>query len=401
MKRLDCIVWEVTLKCNAKCIHCGSSAGDLRDQELSTEEVLNICEQIAELECPNVNLIGGELFLRKDWKQIISALSSKGINISIITNGLCLTEDNLAFLSEAGIKSLGISIDGGTVQTNDYIRQVPGLFDKIMQAAENSTKYDFELCSISTLNKLNILELGEMRRIFSEKPFKVWQIQIASPHGRMTKDLILDDYEYYIASVFIAKSRKIIPKSTLAIVCNHDFGYYSKTIPRHTIYDKWIGCPGGLTTLGIRSDGKVQGCLSLDYNNFAEYDLTKKSLAEIWQDKGFCKWNYPKEKASLLENFCQTCEYGTVCLAGCSDSAHSLSGSPGYNPQCHHRIETEWQHVEPKQDFDFVFQGLTQGKVDEDGRIYLYKTEPLTTALLDDLKLESYQRQLLELIVDD
>jgi MoaA/NifB/PqqE/SkfB family radical SAM enzyme len=35
-------VWELTLKCNLACGHCGSRAGDRRDDELSPEEALDL-----------------------------------------------------------------------------------------------------------------------------------------------------------------------------------------------------------------------------------------------------------------------------------------------------------------------------------------------------------------------
>src|SRR3989339_220234 len=162
-KILHNVVWEITLKCNARCIHCGSSAGDARDDELSTEEALNICDQLAEVGCKTVNLIGGELFLRPDWHEIIKRLIQGNVNVSIITNGIALTEDKIDFLADIGIKTLGISIDGGTSETNDHIRQVPGLFDKIFNTMEYVKEKKLDAVAITTLNKLNILELSQLR----------------------------------------------------------------------------------------------------------------------------------------------------------------------------------------------------------------------------------------------
>ena len=43
------VVWETTLRCNMRCIHCGSTAGDEREEELSTAEALDVCCQLIEL----------------------------------------------------------------------------------------------------------------------------------------------------------------------------------------------------------------------------------------------------------------------------------------------------------------------------------------------------------------
>src|SRR4051794_22058988 len=42
-------VWEVTLACDLACRHCGSRAGRERPDELSTDEALDLVDQIADL----------------------------------------------------------------------------------------------------------------------------------------------------------------------------------------------------------------------------------------------------------------------------------------------------------------------------------------------------------------
>jgi len=43
------VVWELTLECNMNCIHCGSHAGNCRENELSTEESLDLCKNLSDL----------------------------------------------------------------------------------------------------------------------------------------------------------------------------------------------------------------------------------------------------------------------------------------------------------------------------------------------------------------
>jgi len=44
--RRNYAVWEITLKCNLACSHCGSRAGATRDNELTTSEALDLVHQI-------------------------------------------------------------------------------------------------------------------------------------------------------------------------------------------------------------------------------------------------------------------------------------------------------------------------------------------------------------------
>jgi len=67
-----CAVWEFTLKCNSNCIHCGSSAGKPRLDELDTEEALSLVKDLKSNGYDGIALMGGEPFLRGDWYEIPS-----------------------------------------------------------------------------------------------------------------------------------------------------------------------------------------------------------------------------------------------------------------------------------------------------------------------------------------
>lgn len=55
-------VWEMTLKCNMNCRHCGSRAGKQRENELTLDECLDIAQQLIDMGLEYITLIGGEIF---------------------------------------------------------------------------------------------------------------------------------------------------------------------------------------------------------------------------------------------------------------------------------------------------------------------------------------------------
>ena len=65
------VVWELTLKCNLKCIHCGSSAGKPRPNELSLRESLKLCRDLAEINANEVCFMGGEPFCKKSGTNLV------------------------------------------------------------------------------------------------------------------------------------------------------------------------------------------------------------------------------------------------------------------------------------------------------------------------------------------
>src|SRR6202046_3581600 len=81
------VVWELTMKCDQPCQHCGSRAGHARDDELSTSEILEVAAGLVRLGTREVTLIGGEAYLRTDLVQIVRALTDSGIRVTMQTGG--------------------------------------------------------------------------------------------------------------------------------------------------------------------------------------------------------------------------------------------------------------------------------------------------------------------------
>ena len=105
-------VWEITLRCDHSCSHCGSRADDARPNELTTSELIDVADQLIRIGTREVTLIGGEAYLRSDVYDVIKHLSQNGIYVSMQTGGLGITENRVKKLRSAGLRGLGVSIDG-------------------------------------------------------------------------------------------------------------------------------------------------------------------------------------------------------------------------------------------------------------------------------------------------
>src|SRR5690349_103950 len=118
-------VWEITLACDLACGHCGSRAGRARPDELTTDEALDLVDQLAELGVFEVVLIGGEAYLRDDWCRIVARIAERGMQPLLTTGGRGLTPARAAEAAAAGLKSASVSIDGGPA-VHDRLRGVAG-----------------------------------------------------------------------------------------------------------------------------------------------------------------------------------------------------------------------------------------------------------------------------------
>ena len=132
MNKLTTAVWEITMGCNMRCKHCGSSCAEALPDELNTSEALEVCDQLKDLGLKVITLSGGEPTTRSDWHIIAKRLVDNGIITSIITNGWLIDENFIHNAITSGIRSVCLSIDG-LEKTHDFIRR-SGSFNKSIKA---------------------------------------------------------------------------------------------------------------------------------------------------------------------------------------------------------------------------------------------------------------------------
>lgn len=396
----DNVVWELTLHCNARCLHCGSAAGVDRQDNLTDEEILRVCDELGQAGCRKVTLIGGEVFLHRAWRDIVSRLNQNNIEIAIVTNAFLLNEEKIKFLAENGVTTVGISLDGACAEKHDKIRNFPGMFNRIFELGQYFQKYNLLTAAITTVTALNVLDLHEFLPLLQDSFFNGWQMQIGSPYGRMSEDISLSSLEYYVTGMLLACYQRRISQTKLDIIGMHDFGYYSDVIPNSVnIYnDNWHGCPAGKYVMGIRSNGKVLGCLSIYNDKYIDADLREKSVLEIWEDENFSKWNQRCNRIKELTGFCAECPYAPACCAGCSSTCDSYTQSMGRNPMCYYAIEVKYKNNENTDEYSTVLRDLTNSRITDDGKVQFKNGTYINQEYISKLHDEHIRKLLSQLV---
>ncbi len=330
--KLRSCVWEITLACCFNCRHCGSRAGRARDNELSTAECLNVADQLADMGCGRVSLIGGEVFMRRDWDEIVGALTGHGISTAIITNGFDFTKTAIDKLKKAGVESVAFSIDGNR-SVHDFLRQ-EGSYERALSSIDIIRRSGIPVSVITTLNSLNVGCLDEMYDELYGKGIFAWQLQACSPMGNATGLGIDYDFDHREAINFVEKHLEDAP---FAIGVADNIGYFGESegtirgIKSGNAYFR--GCGAGLISIGIDSVGNVRGCESMYDDRFTEGNLREKTLWEIWEDPDAFSYNR-KFTEEMLTGNCRGCEYGSICAAGCRSFNYFTSGDMYEHKNC-------------------------------------------------------------------
>jgi len=126
------IHFELTQKCNLRCVHC-LFTHETRD-ELTTSEILSILTQLRNLGVISLSLSGGEMFTRKDISEILTFLTKDRFLLTLYTNGTLLDDAHIAGISALKPFRVEISVYGATPDIHDSITKVPGSFQKTIRS---------------------------------------------------------------------------------------------------------------------------------------------------------------------------------------------------------------------------------------------------------------------------
>src|SRR3989442_99150 len=115
---------DVTYRCNERCVHCYLDHDD--HGEMTTAEVKDVLEQLAEAGTFFLTLSGGEVLMRRDFFEILEHARRLLFNVRIKTNGVMIRTQEAQRLRELGVEQIQISIYSHRPEVHDAITKLPG-----------------------------------------------------------------------------------------------------------------------------------------------------------------------------------------------------------------------------------------------------------------------------------
>ncbi|MBK9260356.1 MAG: radical SAM protein [Polyangiaceae bacterium] len=339
------VVWEITLRCDQPCAHCGSRAGGPRTGELSTDEAFGVVEQLRKQGTREVVLIGGEAYLHEGFLDIVRALRKAGIRPTMTTGGRGIDAELANAMKDAGIHLVSVSIDGLS-HSHDLIRRAKSSFESATRALEHLRRAGIRIAANTHINRINRGDLEALYEHLKTCGITAWQVQITAALGRAADRpaMLLQPYDLLDVVPRIVALKKRAYRDGIIVMPGNNLGYFG---PEEALLrslkeggkDHFVGCQAGQRVLGIESDGGVKGCPSLQSYAYVGGNLRDKPLSEIWNETPELTFTRNRTVDDLW-GFCRTCPFAEVCMGGCSFTAHALFGRPGNNPYCHFRART-------------------------------------------------------------
>lgn len=313
------IAWETSLKCNAKCLHCYSSSGPQANDpnELTTQEALDMIDDLADSGLLILAFSGGEPLLRKDIFQLIERAANRSLVVNIASNGRLITEPIAKKLANSGVRSVTVSLDASVAELHDYFRQSKGLFDKATKAISLLANEGIRVVVSFTPTMLNYTESRNVVNLARKLGASAVNMSEYVPAGRGTLELALPPQLLReVVQEWINMRAEF--KDVLQIIW-HDCR--AALLVSDKDRDKYSGCGAGKLTARIMADGTLTPCVFL---STSVGNLKQKVFKEIWQTSPLLEAIRTRD---LHEGNCSSCEHKSKC-GGCRAMSMAYFGNP-------------------------------------------------------------------------
>lgn len=161
------VLFELTYRCNTLCEHCYVfwKGREIPKDELTLAEIDRILAETAEEGALFVTFTGGEVLLRRDFFDVLSAAREKNFAVRIYTNGTLVDESRADRIASFDPMEVELSLYGADAATHDAVSGCPGSFAKVVRAARALVERGVRVNLKTTLMKRNIEQAGGMRAL--------------------------------------------------------------------------------------------------------------------------------------------------------------------------------------------------------------------------------------------
>lgn len=318
-EKLDRLYLHLTRACNLNCRHCYLEAGNSLENELTITEALGVIDEFAQLGGEQLILTGGEpLLRRKLLHEIIRHAGEVGIKVIFVeTNGTLICDADIDIFGKYNV-DVGVSLDGATKESHDYIRG-SGNYEKTIAAIQKLSREGIKVKIGATLMKTNINEAERIIYLAKDLSADSISFNIVKGIGNATanKNLSLTSEEALSATSAMWKTAK-------------DLGVATYLEDRFKMLEKLTRsemCGAGTSLLAVSSNGDIYPCNMLfGLNEFKAGNIREQRLEEIWKNSKATKMFL---NLSVLDiEGCQDCAVEFIC-ANCPAEIYREHGNFG------------------------------------------------------------------------
>lgn len=338
---LEAVLWDITSCCNLECTHCYVSEyfSGLKGEDLSTEEVYRIIDEMASMNVRDISLTGGEPLMRKDIRDVIKRIVDSNIRFaSFFTNGIAVNQDFVDFLKSVVPNKFRIrhSLDGMTPESNAILRGDKMNPDQLFSRMIKSIKMFVDagmFVSVGTgVHRFNVNDIPKMYSFMKDLGVNEWRMAVPKPIGRFQTtqntiganwDDILEAYrqliDLHLKEIRIVDGEIIAP---INIEIEQVFRTELVIKTMNTFQKDDIACFYHKNRCSLKANGDVVPCGYHD--DIVAGNVRNGGLKQAWESQ---KMQQVKQLRISEITECQDCVFLALCGTGCRAVAKKTKGA--------------------------------------------------------------------------
>lgn len=294
--KLYSVIFELTPRCNLKCVHCYLKDHHL-SKELSYERIIEIIDILYEKEVLFLTFTGGDIFIRRDFLDIYIYAKKKGFIIELYTNGVLIDEKCIEVFKQYPPLLIDISLYGTCEETYAKVTGVNGAYNKVFTNIRKLLDAGIRVSMKAPVLNLYYQELPQFKKIAEDFgiPFRTgFEIfpSIDNDASVQQYSVSMEDSLKYEFEEFEKKSRTFGDDYEVEIV---------NLMKERPLFR----CKLGRASCAIDYDGKMCPCMS--FRHVGE-EVSRESIDRIWESYQ----QYPNMKASI-DYPCLKCKAYDFC----------------------------------------------------------------------------------------
>jgi 12,18-didecarboxysiroheme deacetylase len=334
------VVWNMTRRCNLRCVHCYSSSQNIRyGNELTPAEAKAMIRDLATFGSPVILFSGGEPLMHRGLPELARYAVDQGMRAVISTNGTLITRQNAAVFKEIGLSYLGVSLDGMKV-THDHFRGVEGAFDTAMKGIRTCRDLGIKVGVRFTINRHNVADVPAIFDLLEKENIPrccFYHLVYSGRGSKLIGEDLSHDQTRALLDLIMDRTKDLFSRGLekeILTVDNHADGPYLYL----RLQKENPGRAAEVLELLKMNEGNSSGngiaCISWDGEVHADQfwrgisfgNVRKRPFSEIWMDTGNALMAKLKDKKPYVTGRCAQCRWLDICAGNFRARSEAVTG---------------------------------------------------------------------------
>jgi Fe-coproporphyrin III synthase len=321
------VVWNITRRCNLKCIHCYAQAKNkTHNHEVSTRDGKRLIDDLSDYGVPVVLFSGGEPLMRADLPELAAYAVKKGMRAVVSTNGTLISSETARILKDIGLSYVGISLDG-MEKINDRFRGVKGAFEAALAGVDNCQAAGMKVGLRFTINRINATEIPRIFEVLEDREIPrvcFYHLVYAGRGSKLIEEDLSHQETRHAVDLIIESTRRLHekgkPKEVLTVDNHADGPYlYLKLLRENP--ERAAEVLELLRMNEGNNSGRGIGCVSWNgdvhadqfWRHYSFGNVLKTPFSRIWEDRSNPLMDMLKNKKLHVKGRCAKCRWLDIC----------------------------------------------------------------------------------------